>query len=158
MPCTPTLLNILDRFHVDPSRALLFAALFVGTLVLSVAVAAFLFVRVPADYLLYRKPAHPQGPTWKWLVPKILKNLLGAVIVLVGIALSLPGVPGQGFLTILVGLMLVDLPWKRPFERWILHFPGVLNRINALRRRYGREPLVIPDHWKTKEAPGSGRL
>jgi hypothetical protein len=38
----------------------------------------------------------------------VFRNAIGAVLVTLGVAMSLPGVPGQGLLTILVGLMPVD--------------------------------------------------
>ena len=71
------------------------------------------------------------------------KNLLGVVLVIVGVILSLPGVPGQGLLTILLGVMLLDLPGKRRMEQWLVSRPNVLRFVNKLRERYGRPPLVV---------------
>ena len=48
------------------------------------------------------------------------KNALGIMLVLLGILMSIPGVPGQGILTILLGIMLIDLPGKRALEYKIL--------------------------------------
>jgi hypothetical protein len=62
---------------------------------------------------------------------------------LLGIALSLPGVPGQGLLTILIGAMLLDFPGKRRCEKWILRRRGVLSTINKLRARRGCPPLIL---------------
>jgi hypothetical protein len=71
------------------------------------------------------------------------KNLLGVVLVVLGILLSLPGVPGQGVLTILLGIMLLDFPGRRRFERWIVGWPKVFNAINKLRQRFDKPPLVL---------------
>jgi hypothetical protein len=71
------------------------------------------------------------------------KNLLGAVLVLLGIVLSLPGVPGQGILTILLGVMLLDFPGKRDLERKIVGRPKVREAIDRLRKRFGKQPLVL---------------
>jgi len=46
----------------------------------------------------------------------VFRNAIGAVLVMLGVAMSLPGVRGQGLLTILVGLMLVDFPGKRTLQ------------------------------------------
>jgi UPF0716 family protein affecting phage T7 exclusion len=73
------------------------------------------------------------------------KNLLGAVLVVVGIVLSLPGVPGQGLLTVLVGVLLLDVPGKRRLELAIVRRPAVLRTINRLRRRFGRKPLQVDE-------------
>ena len=71
------------------------------------------------------------------------KNILGAMLVVVGMILVLPGVPGQGVLTILVGVMLLDLPGKRRLERRIVGRPRILRTINGLRKRFGQPPLVL---------------
>ena len=46
----------------------------------------------------------------------ILKNLLGVLLVILGGIMTLPGVPGPGILTILLGVMLLNFPgnaaWK----------------------------------------------
>jgi hypothetical protein len=57
--------------------------------------------------------------------------------------MSLPGVPGQGVLTILLGIMLLDLPGKRRLEQKILKQPKVLKKINSLRQKFSKPPLVL---------------
>jgi hypothetical protein len=53
--------------------------------------------------------------------------------------------PGQGIVTILIGLVLVDLPGKRALERWMVGRPRVLAAINRLRAKYGHPPLEDPN-------------
>ena len=69
------------------------------------------------------------------------KNLLGYLLIVVGIAMLL--LPGQGVLTMLLGFIMVDLPGKYRFEQWLVARPLVLRSINMLRRRAGREPLIL---------------
>jgi len=64
---------------------------------------------------------------------------------LIGIVLSLPGVPGQGILTILLGLIFLDIPGKRPLEARIIKRPAVLSAINNLRAKYSKPPLELDD-------------
>jgi hypothetical protein len=73
----------------------------------------------------------------------VLKNVLGIFLVLLGIVLSLPGVPGQGILTILLGLMMLDIPGMRPLEAHIIRRPAILAAINRLRTKYQRPPLQV---------------
>ena len=73
----------------------------------------------------------------------ILKNVLGVMLVILGLLLSLPGVPGQGLLTILLGLIMIDIPGKRPLEAKIIKRPTILVAANKLRARYNKKPLVL---------------
>ena len=120
---------------------LLFAVTFVGSL----ALVSFMLVKIPAtyfhsshdrDFLVDRHRA----VRWSGLV---MKNVLGVALVILGIIMSLPGVPGQGILTILLGLMLLDLPGKRGWEQKLVKRPKVLQTINHLRGKFGKPPLVL---------------
>jgi hypothetical protein len=124
-------------------------ALSVGLFVLGV-VGSLLFVswvvvRLPTTYFSEKHP--PAFWAEKHAVVRVLglivKNLFGVILILIGIVLSLPGVPGQGILTILIGIMLVDFPGKRTLERWIVSWPIVLRGLNHLRARHGKPPLEL---------------
>jgi hypothetical protein len=111
------------------------------------AVVGLLLVRIPADYFCDHSPRDfwvHRHPYIRW-AGLILKNLLGAALVGLGVLLSLPGVPGPGILTILIGLMLLDFPGKRDLERRLIGRPTIARSINRLRRRYGKSPLEWPD-------------
>ena len=60
-----------------------------------------------------------------------------------GIVLSLPGVPGQGLLTVLLGIMLLDFPGRHRLEQKLLSKPSILNSINKLRARFDKKPLEL---------------
>jgi hypothetical protein len=51
--------------------------------------------------------------------------------------------PGQGVLTILIGIVLLDFPGKYRLERWAVRHRPVYRSINWLRR--GREPIELDD-------------
>jgi hypothetical protein len=71
------------------------------------------------------------------------KNVAGWLLIALGIVLSLPGVPGQGLLTVLLGVMLVDFPGKDRLEQKLLSRPGIINTINRLRGRFGKPALEL---------------
>jgi hypothetical protein len=136
-------LDVLAR-RVGPAGAGVGTVLlvFVVTCVASLAVVTFFVVRIPVDYFSAgRLP--PAGPVGIPLALAILKNLAGVALVLVGIVLSLPGIPGQGILTILVGLMLTDLPGMRRLERALARRRGVRRALDTIRAKFGREPLKV---------------
>jgi len=120
----------------------IFAASFTVSLIITVAIV----VRIPATYFIDLEAGTftPPHPVVHWLT-RIGRNLLGALIVLIGIVLSLPGVPGQGLLTILIGLMLLDFPGKRRLENKLVRRPMVRSAIDRLRARFGKPPLELPD-------------
>jgi hypothetical protein len=51
--------------------------------------------------------------------------------------------PGQGILTMLIGISLVDFPGKRQLERKLIGQPAVLNTINRVREKFGQPPLTV---------------
>jgi hypothetical protein len=114
---------------------------FVATLI----AIPFILVRLPPHYFDERHPRpwmpgyHPTIRAGGFLV----KNLVGFVFLMVGIALLF--LPGQGILTILLGVSLMDFPGKRYCERKIVGQPTVLNAINALRAKYKKPPLTVKD-------------
>jgi UPF0716 family protein affecting phage T7 exclusion len=71
------------------------------------------------------------------------KNVLGGILIVIGAILSLPGVPGQGLLTVFAGLLLLDFPGKHRLLCKILSWPRLLQSINRLRTKFSRPPLVI---------------
>jgi hypothetical protein len=127
------------------NKILLGAGLFLGSLAFSFASIAVVLVKLPANYFSthYKQDFLP-GSSWivRWGAV-IAKNLFGVLLILLGIVLSLPGVPGQGILTILLGLIMLDIPGKRPLEAKIIQRPTVLAAANKLRARWGKPPLLL---------------
>ena len=136
----PQLLNDLTW-----RRVIIGAVLFVVSFIVSLALVSFVLVRLPANYFHADHTREfladkPWAVRWGGL---ILKNAVGFLLIVLGIIMSLPGVPGQGILTILLGLLMMDIPGKRPLETKIVSRPAVLKKINALRARFGKPALVL---------------
>ena len=125
--------------------AIAVAVVTVTSAVVSLVAVAVVLSRLPADYFVNPEARRPvdRHPVLK-LVLVVFRNLLGWFLVLLGLLLSLPGIPGQGILTILMGVMLVDFPGKHTAERWLLTRRGVLTAVNALRARLRKPPLLSP--------------
>lgn len=117
----------------------------VVTFTISLAIVSFIVVRIPPDYFHKDHPRDlfaERHPVVRFL-GVLAKNILGVVLVVLGILMSIPGVPGQGLLTILLGIMLLDFPGKRTLEYKIVARPQVLRTINKLRERFGKPSLVL---------------
>src|SRR5918999_3921486 len=85
------------------------------TFVVATGIVSFVVVKLPATYF---HPDHDReilkdkSPAVRW-AGIIGKNLAGVILIVLGVVMSLPGIPGPGLVTILFGVMLVDFPGKR---------------------------------------------
>ncbi|SPP64811.1 PGPGW domain-containing protein [Nitrospira lenta] len=115
---------------------------FIGTLI----AIPFIMVRLPADYFDTRTPRHwmkNYNPIIR-LTGLIVKNVVGAVFLLAGLAMLF--LPGQGILTMLIGISLLDFPGKRKLEAKIVGQRTVLQALNAMRAKFDKPPLTLaPD-------------
>jgi hypothetical protein len=125
--------------------ALLGALLFLVTFAISLGVVALIMVKIPPNY--FRNDHSPEFLLGRHPAIRIIgfvgKNVLGVLLVILGIVMSIPGVPGQGILTILLGIMLLDFPGRRSLELKLVSQPRVFKTINKLRHRFGKPSLVL---------------
>ena len=116
-----------------------------GVMILVSALAIPFFVaRIPADYFTGHGVA--LGFLERYRVLRmfclVLKNVAGIVFILAGLAMLV--LPGQGTITIFIGLMLTDFPGKRALLLRIIRRPAVLRTLNWIRARAHRCPLEAP--------------
>ncbi len=109
---------------------------FLGTLF----VVPWLVVRIPSDYFVYRRRQRQRHAIVHIMVI-MGKNFVGCVFLLSGVLMLV--LPGQGLLTIFVGLMLLDFPGKYRVERHAVSYEPILRSINWFRQRVGRDPLLL---------------
>ncbi len=131
------------RHHeaIIPWLAIFSVLTFIGSLI----VIPILVIHIPQKYFLHQKrnPAvNPARNPGLRLVILILKNVFGVLFVLAGLAMLV--LPGQGLLTILIGVILVDFPGKYALERKIIRQKQILSAVNRLRARAGRAPIQVP--------------
>jgi hypothetical protein len=113
--------------------------------VLSVVAVPWLLVRIPPRYFMTKHHEHPWADRHPVLRHSftIMKNLIGLVLVAIGLLLLV--LPGQGILTILAGLVLLDFPGKHRLLLWTISRPAVLAGVNWIRKKRGRSELVLPE-------------
>ncbi len=112
-----------------------------GSLLLTVLLLPVVVVRLPADYFVAERRelrAHRTFGGWCW---RIGKNLLGVVFTLAGVAMLV--LPGQGLLTILIGLLLLDFPGKRAAELRLVRRPAIRSFLDRMREKRGVPPFRI---------------
>ena len=102
-----------------------------------------IIVRLPSGYLNEEGNQLSEIPPIRRRPYLIVKNIIGAILVLAGVAMLI--LPGQGLLTLTVGLGLMNFPGKRRLIRRIILRRRVLQTINRLRAGANKEPIAMPD-------------
>ena len=138
--------QILDWIAEHPGMT---GAVVIASLGLAVIYAALIFFAIGRMSPNYFVRDEVLMETWRqrhsvlrWIGLSI-KNVLGVVLVLMGLAMLV--LPGQGVLTFLIGISLLDFPGKRNLERRIVRTPAVHRAMDAIRHRAGQPPLMLPD-------------
>lgn len=117
--------------------------LFVVSMIVSLLIVGVVMVRIPENYFSSHYQ-HDFLPNSSWLTrwgAVVGKNIAGLVLVIAGVVMLIG--PGQGILTILIGLILMDIPGKRPLEARLIKRPVILAAVNAFRAKYNKPPLVM---------------
>jgi hypothetical protein len=125
------------------TNVLIFVGAFVFSILLNIVVIAIVFIKIPANYFSshYQQDFLPDSSWHTRWGAFLLKNLAGLIMIVIGV-IALVG-PGQGILSILTGLILLDIPGKRPIEARLIGRPTILSAANKLRARYNKPPLLM---------------
>ncbi|MDB4990655.1 MAG: hypothetical protein JWN04_5833 [Myxococcaceae bacterium] len=115
--------------------SILSVVMFLGSLLLM----PVLIARAPVDYFVNEREAEKGALAW---LSKLLRNLLGVVLMLAGIAMLV--LPGQGLLMMLLALMLLDIPGKHRLVQRIVKQPAVWRALSYLRQRAQKPPFEHP--------------
>ena len=115
---------------------------FIGTLI----AGPILIVRIPTNYFVNREHHRMEWSTRHvlgTLLVRTARNCLGGVLLVAGLLMLV--MPGQGLVTILLAVTLIDFPGKLATERWLISRRPINRGINWLRWCAGRPPLQLPD-------------
>jgi hypothetical protein len=135
---------LIDKWHALSWESIIISTvLFIIGLAISFGSIGLVIVKIPANYFSshYEHDFLPNSPWHVRWGAVILKNLLGAFLIILGLILTV--LPGQGILTILLGLVMLDIPGKRPIEAKIIKRPAIRDAANKLRAKYGKPPLEL---------------
>ena len=133
---------LLDWIRSHETAVAWLGAMSIVTFLSTLAAIPMLVARIPADYFV-RNRSESTGNPEQWTPSRVVwhvaKNLLGIIFVLAGLAMLV--LPGQGVLTILIGVMLMNFSGKSALERRIVAQPRVRRAINWLRAKARKPPL-----------------
>ena len=134
----------IARSFLTPRNALLLTGLTLALAAVSALLVPVMLARLPEDYLLTEHDplrVRLAEASWPGRLEIVGRNLLGLILLLLGVAMLF--MPGQGMLTVLVGLALTDFPGKRRLERRLLARPGVGKAVDWLRARKSQPPFLL---------------
>jgi hypothetical protein len=135
---------LISFFNEHQALLWWFGAISLGTFAGSLILVPVLVARLPPDY--FSAAARPV-PQWLPTHPLLrvlslgFKNICGAILILAGGMMIF--IPGQGLLTMFVGLTLLDFPGKYQLEKRIVRVPPLLRTINWIRKRKGRPEFGV---------------
>ncbi|MEM6793035.1 MAG: PGPGW domain-containing protein [Acidobacteriota bacterium] len=120
---------------------------FLLSLITLPALVAFL----PRDYFTKRAQGGGQRrASVLRIAAALIKNLVGVCLLLAGLAMLV--LPGQGLLTILLGLTLTSFPGKQRLERRLLEKPKVRRGLDKIRSLARRPPFEWPGRGGAESA------
>ncbi len=103
-------------------------------------------VQIPEDYFVRykRDPLRKHRPhPAVFGLGVFFKNMIGVILIAAGAIMVF--IPGQGLLTMLIGLMLTNFPGKFHLEQKIIRNRTIARAINSLRKKARKAPLIWPD-------------
>ncbi len=129
----------IDFHHYTPALQVL-AGVSLLIFAAGLAILPWMVSLLPRDYF---KPPKPQMPnsrrqlTVMGLLRAVLRNLIGVVLLVAGIAMLF--LPGQGILTIIVAVAIMDIPGKRRLIARLTSPPRVRRGLDWLRKKAGKD-------------------
>lgn len=110
--------------------------------ILSIAGISWFVAQIPDDYFLSTKRQRTKWGQEKpilRLLFLLLKNIVGIFLIFAGLLMII--LPGQGFLTIVTGLLLINYPGKFKLEQKIVAMPSIFKALNWIRKKANKNPL-----------------
>jgi Ca2+/Na+ antiporter len=106
----------------------------------SLLLTPLLLGKIPQDYFIHTNQHKVEIEHLGHLIIVVIRTLIGFVLLIAGIIMLVT--PGQGIITILLGLFLMEFPGKRKLElKFIKHNP-TFKALNWLRNKAGKSPFT----------------
>ena len=104
------------------------------TFLVSLILIPILISRIPYDYFSY----HRKNAKQRF---KFLKSILGVLLILFGLVMLIT--PGQGIITMFIGLLFLDFPKRYEVEIYMLKKFNLLDHLNWIRRKFSKPEFSL---------------
>lgn len=136
-------MELLDWLERHETILTALGLLSLGLFLVSLLVFPLIIIFLPHDYFV-----RPQSPITSLnpfrMLLRVLKNAFGCFLILAGVLMLF--LPGQGLLSILLGISFIDFRGKRKLELRILRFPKIRLSVAWIRRKAKRVPILLPEN------------
>ncbi|MCD4847796.1 MAG: hypothetical protein K8R76_06365 [Candidatus Aegiribacteria sp.] len=123
----------------------LISGISLAMLLVSIILVPFFIQNLPADYFKKRKIR--SKPAWVpfplHILYLVVKNIIGIVLIIMGLAMIV--LPGQGLITLIIGIILTDIPGERKAFLFVLRKTPVLKGMNWLRKKKNIPLFELPE-------------
>ena len=134
--------RVWDLAGQYPELLLLVTAISGAGIIIGILAVSRLVAGLPSDYFMAGGgPGKPPKLLKKKV--RIVKNLAGAVLLILGFVMLF--VPGQGLLTMFLGMLFLDFPGKKKVILTLIRRKTIQTSLNWMRRKKGRPPFVFPN-------------
>ena len=139
-------MRIVNLF-IDFAKAhkFLISGISLAMLLVSIILVPFFIQNLPADYFKKRKIR--SKPAWVpfplHILYLVVKNIIGIVLIIMGLAMIV--LPGQGLITLIIGIILTDIPGERKAFLFVLRKTPVLKGMNWLRKKKNIPLFELPE-------------
>ncbi|MDH4316784.1 MAG: hypothetical protein OEV64_00175 [Desulfobulbaceae bacterium] len=122
----------------------LLGALSVVTFIGSLLAVPWIIGHLPRDYFIRHRirveARHKRHPVQAMII-FIIRNFFGGLLIMAGIAMLV--LPGQGILTILIGICLMDFAGKHALVDGFILRPKMIKLLNWIRGKEKKEPFLF---------------
>ena len=136
-------INSFIQFFVDHPEVLIgmgISSIFI--FLISIIGISWFVAQIPENYFL---PSKRQPSKWQEQKPILRlvlifgKNIIGFTLIIGGLLMLI--LPGQGLLTIVTGLLLINYPGKYKLEQKLVAMPSVFKALNWIRVKANKPRL-----------------
>ncbi|ABL02451.1 hypothetical protein Rmag_0719 [Candidatus Ruthia magnifica str. Cm (Calyptogena magnifica)] len=107
--------------------------------IISLLLIPYLLGLIPSNYFLKNSKTQLKINKPFDLIKLIIKTLIGFILLIAGIIMLVT--PGQGLISILLGLFLMEFPGKRQLELKLINHHPIFKTLNWLRSKVNKPPF-----------------
>jgi hypothetical protein len=111
------------------------------TFLLSIILIPWYIGRLPSNFFCNLQSQHSGHRSRSTSIAiLLLRNCVGVVLICAGIMMLF--MPGQGLLTILIGILCMSFPGKLHFVLYLVNKPTIQNSLNWTRKKMRQKPFI----------------